>query len=96
MFKLNPEPVFKPTTYENFYSINIQAFINSHWTIQALIRECEDMKEMEWLYWKIEEFEEEFKDSVPDQLLITHVDELYAYHTQMALMLRRKLKTVYS
>jgi hypothetical protein len=51
---------------------------------------------MATLYWQIEELETEFKDAVPDQLLITHIDELFAAHARYAIALQSKLKTSFS
>jgi hypothetical protein len=71
----------------------IQAFINNRWYLQAQIRECDILKDMATLYWKIEELETEFKDAIPDQVLITHIDELFAAHARCAIALQSKLKT---
>jgi hypothetical protein len=70
----------------------IQSFINNRWYLQAQIRECDSLKDMATLYWKIEELETEFKDAIPDQVLITHIDELFAAHARCALALQSKLK----
>ena len=71
----------------------IQSFINNRWYLQEQIQDCNSLKDMATLYWKIEELETEFKDAVPDQLLITHIDELFAAHARYAIALQSKLKT---
>jgi hypothetical protein len=70
----------------------IQSFINNRWYLQEQIQDCNSLKDMATLYWKIEELETEFKDAVRDELLITHIDELFAAHTRCALALQSKLK----
>lgn len=67
----------------------IQAFINARWTLQAEIRNASSMAELSDLYWEIERLSEDYKDLIPDQLLITHIDELFAYHARTAAQLRK-------
>jgi hypothetical protein len=82
----------KYSTYPAHYSDLIQDFINYRWDLQTEIKECNDLKEMTRLYWQIEEASVEFKDFVPDQLLVEHINELFAAHARYALALKNKIE----
>jgi hypothetical protein len=58
------------------------------------MRECTSLADMENYYWKIEMLEIDYKDVVPDKLLITHIDELFTAHSRFAIALNTALKKV--
>ena len=69
----------------------VQHFINQRWQLQAEIRECTDLAVLSDLWYEIDRLEWDFRDTIPDQLLIVHIDELFAYHAMMAGRLNKKI-----
>ena len=73
----------------------VQHFINQRWQLQAEIRECTDLAVLSDLWYEIDRLEWDFRDTIPDQLLIVHIDELFAYHAMMAGRLNKKISHHY-
>jgi hypothetical protein len=82
IYRPKQQPAPEQPRTENYAPDMIQKFINERWTIQAEIRDANDLATMEDLYWDIERFELDYKDLVPDQLLLTHVNELFNAHAR--------------
>ena len=70
----------KIASFDDYDSGVIQAFINARWGLQYQIREVKSAEELSELYWEIERLEMDYRDAIPDQVLIVHIDELFAFH----------------
>ena len=70
----------KIASFDDYDSGVIQSFINARWGLQYQIREVKSAAELSELYWEIERLEMDYRDAIPDQVLIVHIDELFAYH----------------
>lgn len=68
-----------------------QHFINQRWRLQAEIRVCTDLAILSELWYEIERLEWDYRDAIPDQILIVHIDELFAYHAARAGQLKSVL-----
>lgn len=71
----------KVESWGDFDSGVVQSFINARWNLQYEIRECKSLALLSELYWEIERLEMDYRDTIPDQLLIVHIDELFAFHS---------------
>jgi hypothetical protein len=87
------QPPALPTISEDHGWI-IQHFINQRWRLQAEVRECTDLAVLSDLWYEIDRLEWDFRDTIPDQLLIVHIDELFAFHAMRAQQLKKKLVTI--
>jgi len=90
---LEDQPRPLPTISEDHGWI-IQHFINQRWRLQAEVRECTDLAVLSDLWYEIDRLEWDFRDTIPDQLLIVHIDELFAFHAMKAAQLKKKLVTI--
>lgn len=66
----------------------IQHFLNERWRLQTEMAIAKDMATMSELWSEIDRLDWDFRNSVPDELLIVHIDELFAYHAYRANELR--------
>jgi hypothetical protein len=83
-----PEPETIVTQDDGYLT---QHFINQRWRLQAEIRVCTDLAVLSDLWYEIERLEWDFRDAIPDQILIVHIDELFAYHAAKAGQLKSVL-----
>ena len=79
-----PEPI---ATQDDGYLT--QHFINQRWRLQAEIRDCADLATLSDLWYEIDRLDWDFRDAIPDQILIVHIDELFSYHAARAGQLKR-------
>lgn len=84
----DPGPVILPHEDDGYLT---QQFINQRWRMQAVIRECNDLATLSDFWHDIDRLEWDYRDAIPDQVLITHVDELFAFHALRAGQLKDKL-----
>lgn len=85
----DPGPVTMPEHQDDGYLT--QHFINQRWKLQAEIRECNDMAVLSDLWYEIDRLDWDYRDAIPDQILIVHVDELFAFHALRAAQLRKSV-----
>ena len=69
-----------PTSYSNTLLLS---FYKGKWDMRMQILEAQP-QQLSDIYWKIEQFDMDYRDIVPDHLLIKAVNELYDLHTRVA------------
>ena len=83
------DDIMSETVPRETNNIAIQAMINTRWKLQAEIKECVFVADLEYYELHILFFEDEFLDVVPYKLLQQHINELKIYYNKKYNLLKR-------